>query len=172
MQQMQRIRAGNMENLTVWVRRRADDGRSVWREGDGMISYCAGLLVLALLAQEDIRRKELSANKLFLFGALALLYLLLSGQFIPGELPGRLLPGLALLFLSWLTGEAIGYGDGMAVMVLGLWTDGWFAALTVWIGIMLAGAFGAVCLVRKKRELMIPFVPFLLLGMEVVLYYA
>mgnify|MGYP001024839549 CR=1 FL=1 len=136
-----------------------------------MVSYCGGLLTLAVLAAEDIRKKELSVSRLVLSGASALLYLVFSGQFTLGELPGRIFPGAVLLLLAWLTGEGIGYGDGMTVLVLGLWTGGWFAACAAGTGIMLAGTFGGICLLRNRREL-IPFVPFLLLGMEVMLFYA
>ena len=58
----------------------------------------------------------------------------------------------------------------MAVMALGLWLGGWQALWILGIAIMLAGIFAAVCLVKKRKE-PIPFIPFLLLGMEVLLFY-
>ncbi len=41
-----------------------------------------------------------------------------------------MLPGSMLVLISLLTGESIGYGDGVLVMTLGLWLGGIFT-LTV-----------------------------------------
>jgi len=136
-----------------------------------MAAYCVSLLFLAILAAEDIREKRVSVYKLSLFAGLAVLYLVLSKQFDRRAIAGRLLPGGFLLLLGFFTRESIGYGDGAAVAILGLWTDGWFAMMVTGAAIMLAGVYGAISLLRKKKEL-IPFLPFLLLGMEVVLFYA
>lgn len=136
-----------------------------------MAVYCISLLFLALLAREDIREKRVSAYKILGFAGAAVLYLMAAGQFDWGEIMGSLLPGGLLLLLAFFTRESIGYGDGAAVAALGLWTGGCFAMMTAAAGIMLAGAYGIVCLFMKKKEL-IPFLPFLLLGMEVVLFYA
>ncbi|MDE6964759.1 MAG: hypothetical protein K2P30_14175, partial [Lachnospiraceae bacterium] len=57
------------------------------------------------------------------------------------------------------------------VLTLGLWTGGWFAFAVTAIGIMLSGIYGTFCLLKRKND-PIPFVPFLLLGMEVLLFYA
>lgn len=136
-----------------------------------MTEYCVGLLFLALLTAEDIRDKRISFYKLILFGVAAVLYLLVLKQSGWQAVIGGLLPGGLLLLLAFFTRESIGYGDGAAVAVLGLWTGGWFAMRAAMAGTMLAGAWGMIMLLRKKKEL-IPFMPFLLLGMEVVLFYA
>lgn len=135
------------------------------------IPYCVSLAFLALLAAEDIRKRELSLYKILLFAFLSLLYQVLSGQFFWREAAGGLIPGGILIVLAFLTGESIGYGDGAAVMALGLWTGGWFTLTVVLIGIMSVGVYGAFRLLKGNRK-PIPFLPFLLLGMEVVLYYA
>lgn len=133
--------------------------------------YCISLLFLALLAKEDIREKKVSVYKIVFFAGTAVLYLIISNQFDWGEIAGSLLPGGLLLILAFLTRESIGYGDGAAAAVLGLWTGGGFAMMTVAAGIMFAGVYGIFCLCKKRKE-PIPFLPFLLLGMEAVLFYA
>ncbi len=135
------------------------------------LSYCAGLLFLAVLASEDIRRKEISVYKVIFSAGLSILYRIFSGQFLWQEIMWGLIPGILLILLAFCTRENIGYGDGAAIMVLGLWTGGWFTLAVLWVGIMMAGVFGVFCLIRKKKE-PIPFIPFLLLGMEAALYYA
>ena len=77
-----------------------------------------------------------------------------------------MIPGILLLWLSAATGESIGYGDGMAVCVLGLWIGGGMVLKVLAVSFLLAGIGGIICVFRKKREPM-PFIPFLLLGLEV-----
>lgn len=136
-----------------------------------MGAYCAGLILLALLAGQDIKEKKISVDKLLVFACMAVLYRIFIKQFFWQEILGCMIPGTILLLLSWVTKEGIGYGDGMAVIVLGLWTGGWFALHVMGLGIMLCGMYAVICLVRKKRDA-IPFIPFLLAGMEVALIYA
>lgn len=142
---------------------------------EGMVDkivYGITLLFLAGLSAEDIRTRELSVYKIISFIGSGLLFRLITGQFTWHGTCVCLLPGIFLLLLSFFTKESIGYGDGMAVTALGLWTGGWFTALAVWIGITLSGIWGGICLLRGKRKETIPFLPFLLLGMEVTLIYA
>ncbi len=135
------------------------------------ITYCAGLLFLAGLWTEDIRDKKISGARVMISALLALLFRLLTGTFLWEEIIGSLLPGSMLLMLAFLTKESIGYGDGMAVLALGSWVGGWLAMAAVCFGVMLSGFFGMICLLRKQKE-PIPFIPFLLLGMEVAFIYA
>jgi leader peptidase (prepilin peptidase)/N-methyltransferase len=77
-----------------------------------------------------------------------------------------LLPGIFLLFLSKATRESIGMGDGVMMLVLGIYLgvrkvlDLFFLSLflsSIWAGFLL--------LVKKKRrDWEFPFVPFLFLG--------
>ncbi|MDE6893105.1 MAG: prepilin peptidase [Lachnospiraceae bacterium] len=136
-----------------------------------MAEYLAGLLLLGITAAEDIREKKISVRVVCVFACGAVLYHMLSGNNSFGEMAFGLFPGCLLLMLSALTGESIGYGDGILVLTLGLWTGGWFAFAVTVIGIMLSGIYGTFCLLKRKND-PIPFVPFLLLGMEVLLFYA
>ena len=54
----------------------------------------------------------------------------------------------------------------MAVCVLGLWIGGGMVLKVLAVSFLLAGIGGIICVFRKKREPM-PFIPFLLLGLEV-----
>ncbi len=136
-----------------------------------MAAYCVGLIFLAVLAAQDIREKKISVDKLLFFAFMAVWYRIFAKQFFCREIFGCIVPGGLLLLLSKATGESIGYGDGVAVIVLGLWTGGWFALRVMGTGIMLSGIYAVFCLIRKKRDI-IPFIPFLLAGMEVTLIHA
>lgn len=133
-----------------------------------MGAYCGGLILLASLTKQDLKEKRISVNKILFFAMLAVLYLFFSKNLIWQELCRRILPGMALLALSLLSRESIGYGDGAAVLVLGLWIGMKYTLMVVCVGILAAGIYSLFCLLRKDTDA-IPFIPFLLLGMEVVL---
>lgn len=136
-----------------------------------MGAYCISLIFLAVLAAQDIKERKISVDKLIIFAFLAVVFRIVTNQFFWQEMLGCLVPGGMLLLMSRATKENVGYGDGMAVIVLGLWTGGWFAFRVMEIGIVLTGIYAAGRLIRKRRDA-IPFMPFLLAGMEVALIYA
>lgn len=136
-----------------------------------MTAYCAGLVLLGVLAAEDIREKKISVDRLLIFALLAVVYRIFMKEFCCQKILEAIFPGIMLLMLSRATKEGVGYGDGITVIVLGLWTGGWFVLQVLGIGILLTGIYAVWSLIRKKRGV-IPFIPFLLAGMEVVLFYA
>ena len=134
------------------------------------LKYCGVLIFLAILSLEDIREKRISVKTILIGVFTAMVFQLTGGQISGIEIAGSLIPGALLLLLSVITKESIGKGDGAVVMVLGLWIGGQMTFLVVCLAVWAAGMFAAVCLIRKKREL-IPFIPCLLMGMEVLLFY-
>ena len=89
-------------------------------------------------------------------------------SYVDGKLPYRMLPGLFLLLLAYLTSEQVGYGDGLAVLILGCFLGAGKCAAVCGTAFMLSGLFttGKICL---KKEEPVPFLPFLLGALEVVL---
>lgn len=77
-----------------------------------------------------------------------------------------ILPGAALLVLSFLTEEKIGYGDGMVLMTLGCMEGIRMAFLAFCIGLFLQSLLAVGLLIVKKadKQSRIPFMPFLLAG--------
>lgn len=132
------------------------------------MAYGAALLFLAVLSVEDIKEKTLSLRNLIIFGLLGLGYFLLYTEPDISAFFGRVFPGILLLMLARLTKESIGYGDGLVVMDLGLWIGERPTLYVLWVAASAAGIWGIVQLIRKKKET-IPFVPFLLFGMGVVM---
>lgn len=135
-----------------------------------MRTYLAGFLFLAVLAAQDLKEKKISTYKLVIFAILAIFYLVVTKQFFWQTILRDMIPGIILLLLSLLTKESIGYGDGLTVIVLGLWTGGWFAFHVFCIGTVLSGVCAVIYLIRGKKDT-IPLIPFLLVGMEVALIY-
>lgn len=77
-----------------------------------------------------------------------------------------LLPGILCLFCGWISREAVGYGDGILLCVLGIYYTLEELVVIGMIAIGLAGGYGLILLVlfHKNGRYEIPFVPFLLLG--------
>lgn len=139
------------------------------KESVEIIGYCGGMFLLASLVKEDVEERKVSVRKILVFAVFAGIYVILVEQLAWQDIGRRLWPGMSLLLLAFCTKESIGYGDGAAVLVLGLWTGAWFVLKTVVAAFILAGFYGGICIFRRKTEPM-PFVPFLLLGMEVILF--
>lgn len=86
----------------------------------------------------------------------------LSTDFLTG-----ILIGTTALFLAWITREAIGYGDGVVLIALGILLGGSWCFTVVLTAVVASGlwALGLIVLFRKNRKYEIPFVPFLLGGL-------
>lgn len=82
------------------------------------------------------------------------------------ELWCALLPGMVCLFIGKVSKEAIGYGDGILLCILGIYYTVTELMELCLIAISTAGICGLVLLVffQKRGQYELPFVPFLLLG--------
>lgn len=133
------------------------------------LRYMMALFMLAYLAMQDIKRKEVSLLVLVISGCAALLFLAVGGYLTIIGIAGRILPGILMMTLSLTLKESIGYGDGATILVLGLWTSMNCSIRVTMVAIMLTGVYGMFLWIGKRRKQRIPFVPFLLVAMEVFL---
>lgn len=81
------------------------------------------------------------------------------------------LPGLMFWLISFVTREKVGYGDGWTLIMIGLFAGMWKCFLILLIGLVSESVIVLILLAvqRISRDRRIPFVPFLLFGMGVVL---
>lgn len=72
-------------------------------------------------------------------------------------------PGIVLGIISWITREAVGYGDVWIITLLGIYLGIWDTVTLVCIAFFFSSIAAVGCLVWKKfrRDTRIPFVPFL-----------
>ena len=84
-----------------------------------------------------------------------------------------LVPGAGFFLLSFLTEEKVGYGDGWVLLMIGLFTGIYRCFLILIFGLVAESAAAVVLLAigKVKRDREIPFLPFLLLGMGVVVCF-
>ena len=79
---------------------------------------------------------------------------------------GGILPGMFLLTSAYATRQAIGYGDGLAVCVCGLYLGMGQTFAMLFYALLFCSVVSAVMLVCKKRTYKtgVPFVPYLIAG--------
>ncbi len=132
-----------------------------------MIVRYAGLLVyLAAAAVTDIRKKEVSVKAAGIAAVLAVTLRIAAGEKDLFSWMAGLLPGILVLLVGKVTKEAVGYGDGIAILVCGLFLGAGGCTGCVIIGLFLTFPVSLVLLVWKKadRKSRMPFLPFLLAG--------
>lgn len=131
------------------------------------INSMLAIIFLVICAVYDLKTKTIPVWLLILFA--------LSG-FIPTirnlEEPFWLafLPGAVLLAIGYCTKESIGFGDGVIVLILGLFTGYRLCLSSVIAGFVLTAVFSAALLICKKanRKSRVPYIPFLTAGFGVM----
>ena len=130
------------------------------------------LLILTGLSVSDIRNKKVSRKVLTLWGILTVFWKIVdfyqirvflekmeqtNVENLVGICAGI---GVGVLFLlvSKVTEEAIGYGDSVAIMILGGYLGFWKV-----VGVLAAGVCSVILAFRGRVKTM-PFFPFLTLG--------
>ena len=126
-------------------------------------------MILAIASIGDIRK-----NEIFLWEILACALLsvaagvmaLYGGDLQLGEAMLSLMPGAAMILLSIITREGIGYGDGLIVLAAGPGLGLNDLVLALMTAMVLNGFFCGILLVlkRAKRKTRVAFVPFLAIG--------
>jgi leader peptidase (prepilin peptidase)/N-methyltransferase len=139
-----------------------------------MFFYIVVLLILIVASVEDLLRKEVSVLIPVLFGInsfSSVIASIFSGEFNCTDIFVSLLPGVLLLLVGVVTGQAVGYGDDIITLcfapALGL-----FNTCLCFAVAMTASAFvSIIILVLRKgdKNTRLPFVPFITLGVGVTI---
>ncbi|MCR5156063.1 MAG: prepilin peptidase [Butyrivibrio sp.] len=133
------------------------------------------LSVLGIISFRDIKEKEIPVWLILCCGALSLgrvIFLLTKGTLEPAELLISLVPGALLLLAGYVTRGGVGYGDGLLALSIGPAVGAAALATGMCIAVMGSGLFSGVLLILRKagRKTRIPFVPFMALGVGVMLF--
>lgn len=82
-------------------------------------------------------------------------------------------PGICLLLLAGITGENIGYADGVSVMLLGGMIGFRGCIWMLCISMLLLSVFGLLMLLLKRmtRKSKIPYLPFLFLAGNMLMFF-
>lgn len=127
-----------------------------------MYRYWITGFFLFVCSWQDIRRKKLSGELFLLFGIGAIIVDIFYQTSIWLCITA-MLPGLILLAFGKISEQQIGYGDGFAVMVMGLLLPGRETVAVLLFGFFLCalGSVGLFFSGKWKRKMAVPFVPFL-----------
>lgn len=131
-----------------------------------MWSQIAVIGMLAICSAEDIRKKQIRLNVILAFGIVGvILHMLWQMQTIENVLLGMGV-GAALLLLAMFTGGKIGIGDGVLMVVTGIYL-GLEQNLELFLCSLFICAVYALCLLifrKKGRKDTVAFVPFVLVS--------
>ena len=132
----------------------------------GLVANTFAILLLLFFSLQDIRSRELSLKGLALS--------LLPGMVIACGRNGMLilswvadlLPGITLLLIAGFSREAVGYGDGLVILILGLGLGAGRVITILLTALLLTVLWGGVQMVRdhRSRKKAVPFIPFLLIA--------
>ena len=133
-------------------------------------------MMLLLFSIEDVRKKRIDILPLLAFSVIGAIYLTVTRALTIQEICGGMLLGVGLLGIAKMTGESLGYGDGLLFLVTGIYLGGWDNCSLLMTSLVLAFVFAIIqILVRKKSaKSEIPFVPFVLsayvlyLGVQII----
>ncbi len=125
---------------------------------------------MAVCTITDIRKKEIPVAVVALSGLALFFYVIFGEKKQWMDILYSLMPGMLLLMLSYCTRESIGYGDGLVVLVIGI-CMGMGICIAAVTGLIISAICAAALLALRKAggKSRIPFVPFLSVGLGVVL---
>ncbi|MCR4695511.1 MAG: prepilin peptidase [Pseudobutyrivibrio sp.] len=122
--------------------------------------------LLAITAYEDIKEKRIHGFYIVIFGLLGLAINIAIRQQSFRALALGMVPGLILYIFGIITGEKIGKGDGLLIMVCGMYMGLYSVMGLIWLASIIATIVG-VCLLalkKKDRKSEMPFIPFLFIA--------
>lgn len=129
------------------------------------------LMFLIFCTYFDLRYKKIPLSGLLAFGIVMIIIDGANGSLIQRTEAIRLIPGAVFMLLAFLSRQAVGYGDGMMILFLGISMDICRCIQVVFIGLVLCSAISVFILLLKKgsRQTKLPFAPFLLAAWGIML---
>ncbi len=110
----------------------------------------------------DIRTKKVNVlwSLLFAFGGIMLFVCSQEKDIL--SFIGGILTGIFLLFLAYVSKEAVGWGDGFVVTTVGIWLGFGRTLMILMGGLLLAAGYGLIKVMLKKadRKSELAFIPF------------
>ena len=116
------------------------------------ISKVLAMAVLTGLSVMDYRIRKVPRDVLLLCMAGVIIY-----QVLMGNVDWKLsvaggLSGILFLWISKITNEAIGYGDSLAILILGIYLGIWGLLEVLMTAFFILGIIGLICVVIKRKK--------------------
>lgn len=136
-----------------------------------MVMKSIALFFLAICSITDIRSKKISLGIAGLFAAAGIALTIAGIGLRPFDAIGGILIGACLLGLARITGERIGYGDGVMVGVTGLFLGLFSNFALLCLAAFFSGIYGIAMMIFKKanKDTELAMAPFLALALVVMM---
>lgn len=134
------------------------------RKMEAVIQQTIFLGMLGLSAYKDYRNKKVSLYCVLLQGIVGvILHILFQERSLADILAGMGI-GAVVLIMSWVSGGKIGLGDGMILVISGIFLGFWKNLELFMVALLFSGMWALFLLTVKKkgRNYRMPFLPFLL----------
>nr|WP_308648513.1 prepilin peptidase [uncultured Agathobacter sp.] len=128
------------------------------------------IIILGVICVFDIKRKKIPVYMLIILAAAGIISNFTIGEFDIEKRIIAMLPGMILLIVSMITKQQIGYGDGLIILIMGLYID-IDDILSIVLSSFLLSSIAAIILMtvfKKKKNFEMAFSPFLLIGYGLV----
>lgn len=130
------------------------------------VSLIISILYLAALSIQDLRNRTVSGKLLAIGMVYAVLFQILWGEQLLSEWLLGAFVGICFIGVSKITKEALGYGDSLLILNLGIYLGIWKLMYLLLIAFAISGVFSIAILIKchyhKKKTF--PFIPFLAAG--------
>lgn len=135
-----------------------------------IIAFSILLCGLLINSVEDIRERKISVALIGILFVVGMVFRIAEKTLWTWDVVYCVIPGICSLLLSWGTKNRIGAGDGLLLLVLGLYLNREEVFAVSICAIMLAGlaALLLLCLFRKPKDYEIPFVPILMTSFIII----
>lgn len=132
-----------------------------------MIKYSMEIVLLAFfvrMAYQDGKEKQVDIYIPVVVAFIGIVLQVFDHQNSVWEIGAGVGVGILVLVISWITGGSVGAGDGMMLMVSGIFLGFWRNLSLFMTAQILVGTAALFMVVVKKRgrKYRLPFVPFLL----------
>lgn len=129
-----------------------------------MLQQVSVLAMLGICSLDDFRYRKIHTNVIICFMVEGLLCSIFLSRVSIVNIMASMIPGIAVLLLSYISHEAVGKGDGLLLITAGI-----FLGISSILAVLTYAAFLSGCsalflfFVRKKsRKYEMPFIPYLL----------
>lgn len=126
-----------------------------------------------ITAFDDIRTRQVRTVELIIFAMIGVIINLINKKLSTSSLIAAVALGLFFVLISFLTKGKLGIGDALIIAVSGLYLGFINTVVLVWLSSLFAAVYGLFVLRKcdNKKNLELPFVPFMLLSYMTMLSF-
>lgn len=137
-----------------------------------MIQSVVLLSLLGICSWQDIKKREVTLSIICLYGIIGIVLHLCLDKIAIFDILGGMGMGILLLLIAKVFHECVGYGDGLLLLVSGIYLGANKNMELFFYSVILSGIFSLILFLffHKKKEFEIPFIPFVLFGYVGVLF--